>query len=71
MSERPITKKQFDLLVQARLFFDNNGYSPTVRELSLINKTSINNVWKMLKSLEGKGAIKVLPKISRGIIFEK
>ena len=67
---RVITKKQYDLLIQARVFYNKNGYSPTVRELALINKTNANNVWKMLRSLEKKGAIRLVPKISRGIIFE-
>ena len=63
---RDLTKKQTEILQILRKFIDEHGYSPTVRELaSSLHIRSPSAIFKQLKSLERKGAIRQSEKKAR------
>lgn len=68
MSE-PLTPKQQAVLKAIQVFIAYHGYAPTRRELAVeLQIVSTNAVTDHLIALEKKGAIKVTPKVSRGIV---
>ena len=69
VDEIKLTDKQRELYLQIVNYKRDHWVTPTVRELSGVNKTSHTNVWKSLRILQKKGYIKIVEKKSRGIII--
>lgn len=64
-----LTERQRDVLGHVMLFTKAKGYPPTLRELrELLGVASTQGVSDHLRALERKGAIRVDPKVARGIV---
>jgi len=59
-------KEVLDCIVS---FFKNNGYSPSIRELSELLFFNVNTIHAHVERLSKKGFIKRIPRISRGIVL--
>lgn len=65
-------KMRYKILKEVNTFIDENGFSPTVREIgSLVGLRSSSSVFYHLEILEELGKIKKHPNISRSIIVKK
>lgn len=68
MGNKPLTVRQrevFDLLV---VFQKTHGYPPSQKEVAdLMGASSANAATDMLRALQRKGAITLVPGVSRGI----
>lgn len=68
MNERPLTRKQKQVLTFVRRYLGKNQYPPTMREIGEgLGLSSINGVSEHLFRLEQKGYVQLVPRISRGI----
>ena len=65
---KELTCKQAKVLVYIKNFIKDNGYPPTSRNISDSFGITVKGSFDYLKILERKGFIKVIPKISRGIV---
>lgn len=65
-----ITNAQFKVLCRIEDFIQDNGYAPTLREIArLVGVASFAGIKFHLKALDKAGVIKLIPKISRGIVI--
>lgn len=68
MGMRMVSNKQLELLNIIKIYIDNNGISPTVRELSeLMGHSSTSTTHAMLKQLENRGYISKIKESPRSI----
>jgi len=59
MEKKALTKRQNDILEYIKKFINENGYSPSIRELCKgMNLSSTASVYDQLKKIEEKGYIK-------------
>lgn len=69
---KELTEKQKKVLKEAQEYIEEEGISPTVRELqSRLGYSSSRAVQKHLDALERKGAIQRTPNTARSIRIEK
>lgn len=65
---KELTNKQKEVLDCITWFIEDNGYSPTVRELrEMMGVNSTATVFAHLKNLKNKGYITYVPKTNRTI----
>ena len=68
MSLMPTTRRQKDILDYLRNFVEQQGYSPTLKEIAdHFSLASLNGVYKHLKALEKRGYIRRLTNQARSI----
>lgn len=69
---KEITKKQEEILNVIKKYIKENGYSPSVRELSKIQGlSSCASIWVHLQRLKQKGYIDFKEKQHRGIVVKE
>jgi len=65
-----LTKKQQEVLEFLKKYYEENGYSPSMREVALNFKISIPTIQGYFKELTLKGMISKLPNKSRSIVIK-
>ncbi len=70
MSSAILTKKQWEVLEFLKSFHEENGYSPSLKEIAKHFKVEIPTAQGYLRSLIVKGAIGRQPRKPRSIIFK-
>jgi len=63
-----LTDRQIEILEFVRGFISENGYSPSIREISNNFNITPKGAQEHIIAIEKKGYIKRIPKIARGII---
>lgn len=67
---KTLTTRQYDILCYIKGFIDGNGYSPSVRDVSVaFGDISTNAVKGHLDALEKKNYIERQPRLARSIIL--
>jgi repressor LexA len=69
--KKPLTTREEQILDFIREFRRKNSYSPTREEIAEHFGFYKNAATDHLKSLERKGFVKIIPKVSRGLILTK
>jgi repressor LexA len=67
---RNLSSRQKEILVFCEAFIQSNGYAPTYQEIANeFSFKSPNAAYEHLKALQAKGMLRVVPRISRGIVL--
>jgi repressor LexA len=65
---RPLTQRQTEVLTFIKDYITSRGFPPTIAEIATaLCVTSTNAVRDQLRALQKKGAIELIPSVSRGI----
>lgn len=66
-----LTERQQTILEFIRLYIEKHGYAPTRNEIASAFEMRQNAANDHLMALQRKGAIRITPQISRGIVLVK